>query len=161
MYSNVFQCILAKNFNTFKNISLYFKVSDCIPQYFSKLSDFDAVFLVAVFGYNKQHRDASIEADLNKLYDTRPTSGSLVNDDAAYHAKTQKQAATQMDLSQSQASENASPYFDLNYSGNVTAVLGKTALLNCRVKNIGNKTVMGIYFSTIDSSVSFIFAAFT
>ena len=35
----------------------------------------------------------------------------------------------------------SSPYFDLNHSGDVTAVLGKTALLNCRVKNIGNKTV--------------------
>ena len=33
------------------------------------------------------------------------------------------------------------PYFDLNHSSNVTAVLGKTALLNCRVKNIGNRTV--------------------
>ena len=43
-----------------------------------------------------------------------------------------------MDQKEEQAS---SPYFDLNHSGDVTAVLGKTALLNCRVKNIGNKTV--------------------
>nr|XP_053649634.1 zwei Ig domain protein zig-8-like [Cherax quadricarinatus] len=33
------------------------------------------------------------------------------------------------------------PYFDYHESSNVTALLGKTAVLNCRVKNIGNKTV--------------------
>jgi hypothetical protein len=37
----------------------------------------------------------------------------------------------------------ASPYPDFlqQHSGNVTAALGKTALLNCRVRNVGNKTV--------------------
>ena len=29
-------------------------------------------------------------------------------------------------------------------SGNVTAILGKTAILNCRVKGVGNKTVSWI-----------------
>jgi hypothetical protein len=33
------------------------------------------------------------------------------------------------------------PYFDKGASKNVTALLGKTAYLNCRVKNLGNKTV--------------------
>nr|XP_045594573.1 zwei Ig domain protein zig-8-like [Procambarus clarkii] len=33
------------------------------------------------------------------------------------------------------------PYFDFLESPNVTALLGKTAVLNCRVRNIGNKTV--------------------
>ncbi|XP_013161598.1 PREDICTED: lachesin-like isoform X3 [Papilio xuthus] len=33
------------------------------------------------------------------------------------------------------------PYFDLAMSKNVTALLGKTAYLNCRVKNLGNKTL--------------------
>ncbi|KAK8379005.1 hypothetical protein O3P69_009629 [Scylla paramamosain] len=32
------------------------------------------------------------------------------------------------------------PFFDYEESKNVTALLGKTAILNCRVKNIGNKT---------------------
>jgi len=36
---------------------------------------------------------------------------------------------------------NAGPYFDKAFSKNVTALLGKTAYLNCRVKNLGNKTV--------------------
>ncbi|XP_066948300.1 lachesin-like [Macrobrachium rosenbergii] len=36
------------------------------------------------------------------------------------------------------------PYFDYEQSANVTALLGKTAILNCRVKNIGNKTVSWI-----------------
>lgn len=33
------------------------------------------------------------------------------------------------------------PYFDKTASRNVTALLGKTTYLNCRVKNLGNKTV--------------------
>ncbi|XP_072941708.1 neurotrimin-like isoform X3 [Epargyreus clarus] len=33
------------------------------------------------------------------------------------------------------------PYFDIAGSKNVTALLGKTAYLNCRVKNLGNKTL--------------------
>ena len=33
------------------------------------------------------------------------------------------------------------PHFDLSASKNITALVGKTAYLNCRVKNIGNKTV--------------------
>ncbi|XP_066948027.1 lachesin-like [Macrobrachium rosenbergii] len=36
------------------------------------------------------------------------------------------------------------PYFDYEQSVNVTALLGKMAVLNCRVKNIGNKTVSWI-----------------
>lgn len=33
------------------------------------------------------------------------------------------------------------PYFDLSASKNVTALLGKTVYLNCRVKNLANRTV--------------------
>ncbi|XP_055848183.1 uncharacterized protein LOC129913494 isoform X2 [Episyrphus balteatus] len=34
------------------------------------------------------------------------------------------------------------PYFDKASSKNITALLGKTAYLNCRVKNLGNKTML-------------------
>ncbi|KAH8409673.1 hypothetical protein KR222_001441 [Zaprionus bogoriensis] len=37
---------------------------------------------------------------------------------------------------------NSGPYFDRGASKNVTALLGKTAYLNCRVKNLGNKTML-------------------
>lgn len=33
------------------------------------------------------------------------------------------------------------PYFDKTASSNVTALVGKTAYLNCRIRNVGNKTV--------------------
>lgn len=33
------------------------------------------------------------------------------------------------------------PYFDTNVSNNVTALVGKSAYLSCRVRNLGNKTV--------------------
>ncbi|KAJ9595595.1 hypothetical protein L9F63_013216, partial [Diploptera punctata] len=32
------------------------------------------------------------------------------------------------------------PYFETSASKNVTALVGKTAYLNCRVRNLGNKT---------------------
>ncbi|CAG7786150.1 unnamed protein product [Allacma fusca] len=40
-----------------------------------------------------------------------------------------------------QAGRKNSPYIDKLASPNVTALLGKTAYLNCRVKNLGDKTV--------------------
>lgn len=38
------------------------------------------------------------------------------------------------------------PYFDAATPKNVTALVGKSAYLNCRVRNLGNKTV-SYYFS--------------
>lgn len=37
---------------------------------------------------------------------------------------------------------NRGPYFDISASKNVTALVGNTAYLNCRVRNLGNKTVI-------------------
>ena len=103
-----------------------------------------AVFDLSAFGYNQRHRDASIQADLNKLYDTRPTSESFsdgFSQQQKIHQEAAVAAAAAMSTSADEAGGAGDPYFDLAYSGNVTAVLGKTALMNCRVKNIGNKTV--------------------
>lgn len=33
------------------------------------------------------------------------------------------------------------PYFDVSASRNVTVLVGKTATLNCRVRNLGDRTV--------------------
>lgn len=38
-------------------------------------------------------------------------------------------------------SKRLEPYFDPNVNQNVTALVGKSAYLNCIVKNLGNKTV--------------------
>lgn len=42
---------------------------------------------------------------------------------------------------QQQQQQPRGPHFDTSASKNVTALLGKTAYLNCRVKNLSNKTV--------------------
>ena len=34
------------------------------------------------------------------------------------------------------------PYFDPDFSKNVTSVTGSVALMNCRVFNLGNRTVI-------------------
>lgn len=39
------------------------------------------------------------------------------------------------------AAKPSQPYFDKTASKNVTTLVGKTAYLNCKVKNLGNKTV--------------------
>lgn len=36
---------------------------------------------------------------------------------------------------------NRGPFFDVTASRNVTALVGRTAYLNCRVHNLNNKTV--------------------
>ena len=94
--------------------------------------------------YNKQHRDASIEADLNKLYDTRPTSGSIVHD--AYSRNLQQKSIKMPENGHNSSPEDSEerstvPYLDLNHTGNVTGVLGKPAHLKKKKKNVGNKTV--------------------
>lgn len=43
--------------------------------------------------------------------------------------------------SSSSPSSYAEPYFDPMTLSNVTALVGKSAYLNCRVRNLGNKTV--------------------
>jgi hypothetical protein len=91
-------------------------------RYINKWSHF-----LSVWSY--RHRDERIQADLNMLYDSpHPTKASgMVNSSGDSSGKL--------------------PYFDLEFSGNVTAVLGKTAILNCRVKDIGNKTVSKFIFN--------------
>lgn len=48
------------------------------------------------------------------------------------------------DFGQSSKPLDRGPYFDLSASRNVTALVGKTAHLNCRIRNLGNKTVTWI-----------------
>ena len=100
---------------------------------------------------------------MNKLYDTRPTSGTSgfgsgsgtsgfgsgsdiqqepSNEGPHEGARLSREGPQDVSGDEiSEVNKQLTPYFDLNHSGNVTAVLGKTALMNCRVKNIGNKTV--------------------
>lgn len=40
-----------------------------------------------------------------------------------------------------QSALNRGPYFDVSVSRNVTALVATTAYLNCRVRNLSNKTV--------------------
>lgn len=41
--------------------------------------------------------------------------------------------------------EKGRPYFDVVGRRNVTAVVGQTARLNCRVKNLGDQQVMATF----------------
>ncbi|KAK1128513.1 hypothetical protein K0M31_002971 [Melipona bicolor] len=55
------------------------------------------------------------------------------------------------------SSTQTGPYFDISNSKNVTTILGKTTYLNCRVKNLGNKTQTArdaseVHLATVDLS---------
>ena len=95
--------------------------------------------------YNiKKHREVFEAGEANKLYATRPTSGSFNNDP---YSKAGQQRSKLLaggangNVNDSINDELPAPYFDVNYSKNVTGVCCKTALLSCRVKNIGNNIV--------------------
>lgn len=45
------------------------------------------------------------------------------------------------DLLQEVTTPSTGPTFDTSVPGNLTGLVGKTAYLNCRVKNLGNRTV--------------------
>lgn len=55
--------------------------------------------------------------------------------------ETTSRSSTVADAAGSGDEGRSGPYVDVGASKNVTALLGKTAYLNCRVKNLGNKTV--------------------
>lgn len=45
------------------------------------------------------------------------------------------------------------PYFDKTVSRNVTAIVGKTAYLRCRVRNLSNKTVSAFQLLQVSTNV--------
>ena len=93
---------------------------------------------IVLASYSNQKQKTFIEADLNKLYDNKPTSVSLMDPKEELRSPVWAEDYKEYDYN----NENSvTPTFDFDYSGDVKGVLGKTALLNCRVKNIGNKTV--------------------
>lgn len=75
-----------------------------------------------------------------------PYGGSNKNSDT-YNQNTLEEAT------------RSGPYFDKSASKNVTALLGKTTYLNCRVKNLGNKTVSEKDVN-VEKKIRIIFAAF-
>jgi len=78
------------------------------------------LLLTAITTIGLVPRQCGAGLELHQIYDTPQTSSP-------------DQAATQ-----------PSPEFVMGHSGNVTAILGKTGLLNCRVEGVGNRTVSWI-----------------
>ncbi|XP_067633242.1 uncharacterized protein dpr9 isoform X2 [Eurosta solidaginis] len=67
------------------------------------------------------------------------SSGEVQKNSGAYPSGTSVINRNTIELTED--SRNG-PYFDKVASKNITALLGKTAYLNCRVKNLGNKTML-------------------
>lgn len=57
------------------------------------------------------------------------------------HGTSGKSSDTYNSQNTLEETARSGPYFDKSASKNVTALLGKTTYLNCRVKNLGNKTM--------------------
>ncbi|XP_058818799.1 zwei Ig domain protein zig-8-like isoform X2 [Topomyia yanbarensis] len=77
----------------------------------------------------RQHMSSSAE---HHQQQQEPADGSDTAENEIYDSDESNLLRTPLDRG---------PYFDLSASKNITALVGKTAYLNCRVKNLGNKTV--------------------
>lgn len=67
---------------------------------------------------------------------------SSSNDIERYHANIDSDNG--IDIGSGELSQNPldrGPYFDVSVSKNVTVLVGGTAYLKCRVRNLGNRTV--------------------
>ncbi|XP_073827055.1 uncharacterized protein isoform X2 [Musca autumnalis] len=69
-------------------------------------------------------------------------SGSSSVSTTAYKSQSSHSSAINRNAIEQPEMVQNGPYFDKAASKNVTALLGKTAYLNCRVKNLGNKTML-------------------
>ncbi|XP_037896176.1 putative mediator of RNA polymerase II transcription subunit 26 isoform X2 [Glossina fuscipes] len=69
-----------------------------------------------------------------------PTS-TILNSNSQKNLNSGSTGVNRNNLDASESVQSG-PYFDRTVSRNVTALLGKTAYLNCRVKNLGNKTML-------------------
>lgn len=74
------------------------------------------------------------------LYSTRIKQHQQQNNQQTSSDETFNTDTSNSNLIQGSALDRG-PFFDISASRNVTALVGKTAYLNCRIKNLGNKTV--------------------
>lgn len=72
------------------------------------------------------------------------TSGGFQGPIDGYNSLTDAGTTTYYSLS----SKWSEPYFDAMIQKNVTALVGKSAYLSCKVRNLGNKTVSVLYTCT-------------
>lgn len=108
-------------------------------QLLSFLSDLtNGIFEGPIDGYN-----SLIEID-----STTPFSGSS-------STSSSNSGSSSSSISGSRISE---PYFDAMIQKNVTALVGKSAYLSCKVRNLGNKTVSFFLSSSFDYLVWFFFS---
>ncbi|EDS41498.1 defective proboscis extension response [Culex quinquefasciatus] len=105
-------------------------------------------FRIEIDSVNGSQREASKQQQQQQ----QSQSQSQSQQQQSFQQTTAKDASGQVNMLASSSSSSGrggveptdaartGPYFDLSASKNVTALLGKTAYLNCRVKNLGNKT---------------------
>lgn len=98
-------------------------------------------------GNHNNHENEADDEDNNSVKKTSNThDGDIHSDNKNYFNHYQFNNGD--DLEQSSGGGgggnnplNRGPFFDVSASKNVTALVGKMANLNCRIKNLGNKTV--------------------
>lgn len=86
---------------------------------------------------------SSGDRDLDTIITGPPATADLVTAQASSESPltSTHQIVQQQQQQQQQPPRKNYPYIDKAASPNVTALLGKTAYLSCRVKNLGDKTV--------------------
>jgi hypothetical protein len=99
------------------------------------LSDFDQQPPGAISTINNKHYQFHSDYDENSFNDGNGQNSNNNNNNNNNHNDNGDAL---------QSALNRGPYFDISASRNVTALVGTTAYLNCRVRNLGNKTLTWI-----------------
>jgi hypothetical protein len=86
------------------------------------------------------------ENQFNSVTRTSSITPSSSDDVERYHhhGSSNLESDNGFDIGSGELSQNPldrGPYFDVSVSKNVTVLVGGTAYLKCRVRNLGNKTV--------------------
>ncbi|KAK0178153.1 hypothetical protein PV328_002130 [Microctonus aethiopoides] len=101
---------------------------------------------------NTTHRNSSTtsSSSSSSKSNTEPQTNKMsgIPSHGAQHSGKHSDPSSNQNAIEDSASRSG-PYFDISASKNVTALLGKTTYLNCRVKNLGNKTQVSLQVSWV------------
>lgn len=75
--------------------------------------------------------------------------GTINNKHYQFHEYDENSFSENESSNAMQSALNRGPYFDVSASRNVTALVGTTTYLNCRVRNLGNKTVWNFFLAIV------------
>ena len=92
--------------------------------------------------FSMQYAEMVSLSDFDQHQQQTGAVSTINNKHYQFHSDYDENIFTESDNGDAvQSALNRGPYFDVSVSRNVTALVATTAYLNCRVRNLSNKTV--------------------